>query len=82
MEAEAWDSGNDELIASGSKDIKVEADKTTECFLQNSFIVIAVLRHCDVYAVNSVRNLVEIFNRLSTEFASQTSQVKPDNDRW
>ena len=33
VEAEAWDSGNDELIASGSKDIKVEADKTTECSL-------------------------------------------------
>ncbi|MDO5774938.1 MAG: SUMF1/EgtB/PvdO family nonheme iron enzyme [Spirochaetales bacterium] len=31
VEAEAWDSDNDELIASGSKDIKVEADKTTEC---------------------------------------------------
>ena len=35
--AEARDSkNNDELIASGSKDIKVEADKTTEC----SFILI------------------------------------------
>ena len=32
VEAEARDSANnDELIASGSKDIKVEADKTTEC---------------------------------------------------
>ena len=34
VEAEARDSkNNDELIASGSKDIKVEADKTTECSL-------------------------------------------------
>ncbi|WP_296662220.1 MULTISPECIES: SUMF1/EgtB/PvdO family nonheme iron enzyme [unclassified Treponema] len=34
VEAEARDSANnDELIASGSKDIKVEADKTTECSL-------------------------------------------------
>lgn len=33
VEAEAWDSDDDELIASGSKDIKVEADKTTECSL-------------------------------------------------
>ena len=34
IEAEARDSkNNDELIASGSKDIKVEADKTTECSL-------------------------------------------------
>lgn len=31
VEAEAWDSDNDELIASGSKKIEVEADKTTEC---------------------------------------------------
>ena len=36
--------------------------------------VIPVLRHCDVYAVNSARNLLEIFNRLSTEFLSETSQ--------
>ena len=36
--------------------------------------VIPVLRHCDVYAVNLVRNLLEIFNRLSTEFLSETSQ--------
>ena len=36
--------------------------------------VIPVLRHCDVYAVNSVRNLLEILNRLSTEFLSETSQ--------
>ena len=42
VEAEAWDSGNDELIASGSKDIKVEADKTTECsfslIISNCFV--------------------------------------------
>lgn len=29
--------------------------------------VIPVLRHCDVYTVNSVRNLLEILNRLSTD---------------
>lgn len=29
--------------------------------------VIPVLRHGDVYAVNSVRNLLEILNRLSTD---------------
>lgn len=33
VEAEAWDSDNDKLIASGSKKIEVEADKTTECSL-------------------------------------------------
>ena len=42
VEAEAWDSDNDELIASGSKDIKVEADKTTECsfslIISNCFV--------------------------------------------
>ena len=42
VEAEAWDSNNDELIASGSKDIKVEADKTTECsfslIISNCFV--------------------------------------------
>ena len=42
VEAEAWDSGNDELVASGSKDIKVEADKTTECsftlIISNCFV--------------------------------------------
>lgn len=41
--AEARDSkNNDELIASGSKDIKVEADKTTECsfslIISNCFV--------------------------------------------
>ena len=40
---EARDSkNNDELIASGSKDIKVEADKTTECpfslIISNCFV--------------------------------------------
>lgn len=43
VEAEARDSkNNDELIASGSKDIKVEADKTTECsfslIISNCFV--------------------------------------------
>ena len=43
VEAEARDSANnDELIASGSKDIKVEADKTTECpftlIISNCFV--------------------------------------------
>ena len=42
VEAEAWDSESDELIASGSKDIKVEADKTTECsfslIISNCFV--------------------------------------------
>ena len=42
VEAEAWDSDNNELIASGSKDIKVEADKTTECsfslIISNCFV--------------------------------------------
>ena len=33
VEAEAWDSDNDKLIASGNKKIEVEADKTTECSL-------------------------------------------------
>ncbi|MDO5772817.1 MAG: SUMF1/EgtB/PvdO family nonheme iron enzyme [Spirochaetales bacterium] len=33
VEVEAWDSDNDKLIASGSKKIEVEADKTTECSL-------------------------------------------------
>lgn len=33
VEAEAWDSDNDKIIASGSKKIEVEADKTTECSL-------------------------------------------------
>ena len=40
--AEARDSKSDELIASGSKDIKVEADKTTECsfslIISNCFV--------------------------------------------
>ena len=43
VEVEARDSkNNDELIASGSKDIKVEADKTTECpfslIISNCFV--------------------------------------------
>ena len=42
VEAEAWDSGNDELIASGSKDIKVVAGETTECsftlIISNCFV--------------------------------------------
>ena len=42
VEAEAWDSKSDELIASGSKDIKVEADKTTKCsftlIISNCFV--------------------------------------------
>ena len=33
VEAEAWDSDNDKIIASGSKKIEVEADKSTECSL-------------------------------------------------
>ena len=43
VEAEAWDSkNNDELIASGSKDIKVVAGETTECsfslIISNCFV--------------------------------------------